>query len=62
MSYYDDDEQDDDSGPGFTVSMHGAPNMATVQWCSTKAAAIAKTAREWGCKESDLYIYEGESK
>jgi hypothetical protein len=55
----DDDEEDERCGSGFTVSMKGAPNMATVQWTRSAEAAIKKTAREWGCKESDLYIYRG---
>jgi hypothetical protein len=50
----DDDDEANVGGPGFTVSMKGAPNMATVQWTATADAAIRKTAREWGCKPDAL--------
>lgn len=57
-------EEDDDDSSAFageyTVSMKGAPNMATVQWCSSEREALDKTAREWGCKSSDCYIYKGQ--
>jgi hypothetical protein len=57
----EDDDEDVVSGAGYTVSMRGAPNMATVQWTATEMAALEKTAREWGCKVDQLYIYRGQS-
>lgn len=54
-----DEETNSVGGPGYTVSMRGHPNMATVQWNCSEQEAIAKTAREWGCQPSQLYIYRG---
>jgi len=55
------EEEEESVGGGYTVSMKGAPNMATVQWVATERQAIEKTAREWGCSPDVLYIYRGES-